>query len=45
MFLEIAVLRGIGGELGADREELTLDPQDDGVPRRIGDQRTSGSQR
>jgi len=39
MLLQLVVLGGVGGQLGADREELALHPQDDGVPAAVFDQR------
>jgi hypothetical protein len=35
VLLELSVLGGIGGQLGADGEEFALNPQDDGVPAAI----------
>jgi hypothetical protein len=39
MLLQVAVLDRIGRQLRADREELALHPQDDGVPFAVFDQR------
>ena len=39
MLLELVVLGGVGCQLGANREELALHPQDDGVAAAVFDQR------
>jgi hypothetical protein len=44
MLLQLVVLGGIGRQLGADREELALDPQDDRVPAAVFDQGAGGAQ-
>ena len=38
VLLQLVVLGGIGRELGADREQLALDPEDDRVPAPVPDQ-------
>src|SRR5438309_1535794 len=45
VLLQLVVLGRVGRQLGADREELALDPQDDRVPLAIRDQGASGTQR
>jgi hypothetical protein len=44
MLLQLVVVGGIGRQLGADREELALDPQDDRVPAAVLDQGAGGAQ-
>ena len=45
VLLQLVVLGGVGRQLGADGEQLALDPQDDGVAAAILDQRPRGTQR
>jgi len=45
MLLQLVVLGSIGRQLGANREELALDTQDDRVPCAVLDQRTCRAQR
>jgi hypothetical protein len=44
MLLQLVVLGRVRGQLGADREELALHPQDEGVPAAVFDQRPRHSQ-
>jgi hypothetical protein len=39
MLLQLVVLGRVRGQLGADREELTLHPKDDGMPTAVFDER------
>jgi hypothetical protein len=45
MLLQLAVLGSIGRQLGADREELALDPQDDRMPTAVLDKGAGCAQR
>ena len=45
MLLQLVVLGRIGRQLGADREELALDPQDDRMPAAVLDQGARSAQR
>jgi hypothetical protein len=45
MLLQLVVLSSIGRELSADREELALDTQDDGMAAAVLDQGTRRAQR
>jgi hypothetical protein len=45
VLLQLVVLGGVGRQLGANREELALDPQDDHVPAAVLDQGAGGAQR
>jgi hypothetical protein len=44
MLLQLVVLGRVRGQLGTDREELALHPQDEGVPAAVFDQRPRYSQ-
>ncbi len=43
MLLQLVVVGSIGRQLGADREELALDPQDDRMPGAVLDQGAGGA--
>lgn len=45
MLLQLVVLGGIGRQLGPDREELALDPQDDRMPAAVLDEGARRAQR
>lgn len=45
VLLQLVVLGRVGRQLGSDREELALDPQDDGMPGTVLDQGAGGAQR
>jgi hypothetical protein len=45
MLLQLVVLGGVGRELGANREELALNTQDDGMPSAVLDQGARRAQR
>jgi hypothetical protein len=45
VLLQLAVLGRIGRQLGADREELALDPQDDRMPGAVLDQCSGRAER
>jgi len=45
MLLQLGVLGSIGRELGADREQLALDTQDDRMPAAVLDQGSGRAQR
>jgi hypothetical protein len=45
MLLQLVVLGSVGRELGANREELALNTQDDGMPSAVLDQGARRTQR